>query len=245
MSGLEAGPVFAREFHGGIPMDDDRLGARLRAERERRKIALEHVAANTKIGISLLRDLERDDLSRWPTGIFRRSFVRAYAQAIGVDPDDTLERFLSLYPDPPEYSLFEQSPLARGSSAAALAKIARAERPARTAGPGAFRLALADEPHPFMAGRLLRGPLSRIAAAMWDVATPTGLALVVYLLLDRFWIPLGVIMAAYHAGSVLALGNTPGVYFFAPTEMRRGDSSPESDLTDDLASDSVFHPREV
>jgi transcriptional regulator with XRE-family HTH domain len=226
-------------------MDDDRLGARLRAERERRKIALEHVAANTKIGIGLLRDLERDELSRWPTGIFRRSFVRAYAQAIGVDPDETLDEFLNLYPDPPLYSPLEQSSLARGSSAAAMAKIARPERPPRTGASGALRLTLADEPHPFMAGRLLRGPFYRLAAAVWDVATPTGLALLVYLLIDRFWIPLGIIMAAYHAGSVLALGNTPGVYFFAPAELRQGEAAREADLSDDLASDSVFHPREV
>jgi hypothetical protein len=35
-------------------------------------------------------------------GIFRRSFVRAYAQAIGLDPDAVLKEFLELYPDPVE-----------------------------------------------------------------------------------------------------------------------------------------------
>jgi transcriptional regulator with XRE-family HTH domain len=225
-------------------MEDDRLGARLRAERERRKIALDHVAANTKISIGLLRDLERDELSRWPTGIFRRAFVRAYAQAIGVDPDETLDEFLQLYPDPPTVSPFAQSPLASGSSAAALAKITRVDQAAARR-PNAFRLMLADEPHPFMAGRLLSRAPHRLAAALWDVATPFGLALLVYLLLDRFWSPLAVIMAADHAGSVLALGNTPGVYFFAPASVRRGgNATPESDASDDLA-DSMFHPRGV
>jgi transcriptional regulator with XRE-family HTH domain len=224
-------------------MEDDRLGARLRAERERRKIALEHVAANTKIGIGLLRDLERDELSRWPTGIFRRSFVRAYAQGIGVDPDETLEEFLRIHPDPPSYGAFGQSPLAGGSSAAALARIARVDREAAGRRPGAFRLLLADEPHPFMAGGLLRGVPHRLAAALWDVATPVLLALLVYLLIDRFWIPLAIILAAYHAGSVLALGNTPGVYFFAPSALRRGaDAAPDADTAEDLA-DSMFHPR--
>jgi transcriptional regulator with XRE-family HTH domain len=224
-------------------MADDRLGARLRAERERRKIALEHVAANTKISIALLRDLERDELSRWPTGIFRRAFVRAYAQAIGIDPDETLDEFLRLYPDPPSLSPLEQSPLASGSSGAALAKIARVEQ-AVSRRPGAFRLLLADEPHPFMGGRILSRVPHRLAAALWDVATPMGLALLVYLLLDRFWIPLAVILAAYHAGSVLALGNTPGVYFFAPAAMRRGDATAHADASEEL-SDSMFHPRGV
>jgi transcriptional regulator with XRE-family HTH domain len=224
-------------------MEDDRLGARLRAERERRKIALEHVAANTKIGIGLLRDLERDELSRWPTGIFRRSFVRAYAQAIGLDPDETLDEFLQRYPDPPSYAPVEPSPLAHGSSVAALAKIARPERPA-VRRPNAFRLMLADEPNPFTGGRLLRAIPPRLAAAAWDVATPVGLSLLVYLLIDRFWIPLAVIMAAYHAGSVLALGNTPGVYFFAPSGGHPSDAISEADVAEDLpAAESVFHPR--
>jgi transcriptional regulator with XRE-family HTH domain len=224
-------------------MEEERLGARLRAERERRKIALEHVAANTKISIGLLRDLERDELSRWPTGIFRRAFVRAYAQAIGIDPDETLEHFLLVYPDPVLPTPLERSALAQSTAGAALARLTRPEASPRR--PGAFRLALADEPQPFMGGRLLRGFSHRIAAALWDVATPVGLALLVYLLINRFWIPLAVIMAAYHAGSVLALGNTPGVYFFAPSKFGRGEVSVATDASEELSADSVFHPRGV
>jgi len=70
---------------------EDQFGYRLRSERERRKIALESVAEKTKINIGLLRDLEQDQLTRWPSGIFRRSFIRAYAEAIGIDADQTLE----------------------------------------------------------------------------------------------------------------------------------------------------------
>ena len=62
------------------------FGPRLRSERERRKIALETIAANTKIGIGLLKALERDDVSRWPSGVFRAMFdaVRREAQAAGA-----------------------------------------------------------------------------------------------------------------------------------------------------------------
>ncbi len=76
------------------------FGPRLRQERERRQISLESIAANTKISVSLLQGLERDDVKRWPAGIFRRSFVRAYAQAIGMDPDAVLRDFLERFPDP-------------------------------------------------------------------------------------------------------------------------------------------------
>jgi len=80
----------------------DSFGARLRYERERRQIGLKSVAEGTKIGVGLLEGLERDDVSRWPSGIFRKSFVRAYAAAIGVDPDAVVREFVERYPDPLE-----------------------------------------------------------------------------------------------------------------------------------------------
>jgi len=76
------------------------LGARLRQQRERQQIALTSIAEQTKISLALLEGLERDDLSRWPTGIFRRAFVRAYAHAIGLEPDSVVREFLELNPDP-------------------------------------------------------------------------------------------------------------------------------------------------
>ena len=79
---------------------DQSFGRRLRRERERRRIALSSIAENTKISVSLFDDLERDDVSRWPSGIFRKSFIRAYAQAIGLDPDETAREFLERFPDP-------------------------------------------------------------------------------------------------------------------------------------------------
>jgi transcriptional regulator with XRE-family HTH domain len=79
---------------------DSSFGARLRSQREERHVTLAAIAEQTKIKLSMLEGLERDDLSHWPTGIFRRSYVRAYAQAIGLEPDAVLREFLDLYPDP-------------------------------------------------------------------------------------------------------------------------------------------------
>jgi cytoskeletal protein RodZ len=78
------------------------FGARLRYERERRQIALKSIAESTKIGLPLLDGLERDDVSRWPAGIFRKSFIRSYAEAIGLDADAIVREFVELYPDPLE-----------------------------------------------------------------------------------------------------------------------------------------------
>jgi hypothetical protein len=78
------------------------LGARLRERREREHITLTSIVEQTKITLSLLEALERDDVSRWPTGIFRRAYIRAYAHAIGLEPDVVLREFLELHPDPVE-----------------------------------------------------------------------------------------------------------------------------------------------
>ena len=83
----------------------DSFGGRLRYERERRQIALRSIAEGTKISIGLLEGLERDDVSRWPSGIFRKSFIRAYAEAIGLNADAITREFLELYPDPLEAEL--------------------------------------------------------------------------------------------------------------------------------------------
>jgi transcriptional regulator with XRE-family HTH domain len=69
------------------------FGARLRSQREQQQISLTTIAERTKIKLSLLEALERDDLSHWPHGIFGRSYLRSYAQAIGLDPDATVREF--------------------------------------------------------------------------------------------------------------------------------------------------------
>jgi hypothetical protein len=48
---------------------------------------------------ALYSALERADVSRWPTGIYRRSFFREYAIALGLPIDATLSEFLQLFPD--------------------------------------------------------------------------------------------------------------------------------------------------
>lgn len=78
------------------------FGARLRRQRERQRVSLAAIAEQTKIHLPLLEELEQDRVKHWPSGIFRRAFVRAYADAIGLQPDDVVREFLGLYPDPIE-----------------------------------------------------------------------------------------------------------------------------------------------
>jgi transcriptional regulator with XRE-family HTH domain len=192
------------------------LGRRLRSERERRQITLESIAANTKINIGLLRDLERDDVSRWPGGIFRRSFVRTYAEAIGLDGDDIVHEFLERYPDAQQIE-------------ASAALVVNGELPSKAHPKTVLRLMLADTPHPFSGGPLLENGGARCKAAAWDIVATLALGAVAFLTLGTFWIPFAVVTLCYYAGGILILGNSPGVCLFAP---KSHDPSPPAPTPD-------------
>jgi transcriptional regulator with XRE-family HTH domain len=76
------------------------FGPTLQQQRQRRGVTLESIARTTKISRSLLTALERSDVSRWPGGIYRRSYFREYAAAIGLPPEPALHEFLRLFPEP-------------------------------------------------------------------------------------------------------------------------------------------------
>ncbi len=69
------------------------LGARLKQARTTKGVALRDIAAATKISVVALEGLERSDFSRLPGGIFSRAFVRAYAEAVGLDPEAAVAEF--------------------------------------------------------------------------------------------------------------------------------------------------------
>jgi cytoskeletal protein RodZ len=64
------------------------IGDRLRRQRLQNRISLETVSLETKIGVRLLEAIEADQFEKLPGGVFRRSFVLQYAQALGLDPDE-------------------------------------------------------------------------------------------------------------------------------------------------------------
>lgn len=76
----------------------DTFGPRLRRERERRGISLETIAAVTNVSVDLWRGFESNDFSRWPKGVYARSFVRDYAKAVGLDANEVVDDFCRLFP---------------------------------------------------------------------------------------------------------------------------------------------------
>jgi transcriptional regulator with XRE-family HTH domain len=72
---------------------------RLRRHRERNRISLEELALETNIKPAMLEALEQNDLTEWPRGLYARAWIRAYAEAVGLDPEDTVDDFCRLFPN--------------------------------------------------------------------------------------------------------------------------------------------------
>ena len=193
------------------------FGARLRSHRERRGIGLDAISQSTKIRVALFEALERDDTSRWPSGIFRRAFVRAYATAVGLDPELTLSEFLERFPDPNNNERRTRVSGGRTSAAPLLSSDAPS---------GPLRLTLADEP-PLPIGayvRALRLPWPRVAAAACDLLMVVAIASAVFAVFGAFWTPFTVATVCYYFGGMLIVGNSPAAYLFC-----RGQRTPIAD----------------
>ena len=70
----------------------------MKRRREERGVTLRQIADATKLSVSALEALERNDISRLPGGIFSRAFVRSYASQVGLDPEQTVHDFLVQFP---------------------------------------------------------------------------------------------------------------------------------------------------
>ena len=97
-------------------MTPQAFGQKLRREREKKRLTLNQLADRTKVGASLLRSLEAGECSRWPGGIYSRGYMRAYAQAIGLDPEQTVTMFVECYPEfaPVVDPVLEEAPANEG-----------------------------------------------------------------------------------------------------------------------------------
>jgi transcriptional regulator with XRE-family HTH domain len=63
------------------------------AIRHRRGLSLEQISKTTKISIRFLKAIETEQFRNLPGGIYNKSYIRQYAQAIGIDEDDILSRY--------------------------------------------------------------------------------------------------------------------------------------------------------
>ena len=69
------------------------IGEQLRLAREARGIGLREICDQTRISLHYLEAIEADDYKRLPGGVFNRSFIKAYAKAIGYDEREAVEGY--------------------------------------------------------------------------------------------------------------------------------------------------------
>jgi transcriptional regulator with XRE-family HTH domain len=179
------------------------FGDRLRRQRERRGVTLEAIARSTKVSASLFAALERGDCSRWPGGVYSRAYIRAYAELVGLDPNEAVEDFTAAFAD------------------TALADaLDTGKRPARRAS-ASLRLSMDDQPE-FRELLLVR----RTVFALADLAVASGLAWVGQALLDTGVWGTAAFALAYYAGARIITDEPLLAWVF-----NRFHSAPAVDLT--------------
>jgi transcriptional regulator with XRE-family HTH domain len=170
-------------------IDRESFCQQLRQAREASGTTLEAIAEASKIQTSLLAGLERGDLSRWPTGIYRRAFVREYAAAIRLlQLDQVVSDFVRLFPDDvavPTASF--------GTS--------------RPDGPGTNRLTLALDSH-----WLIVPTRTGTQAAIIDLILVLSMGALGFLLAGNYWAVTAVVALVYYSLAT-ACGTTFGSYW--------------------------------
>lgn len=80
-------------------LEKETFGPVLRAARERKGVTLTQLASETKLSAELWAALEDNNLARWPKRVFARSYVRDYAERVGLDADEVVNEFCRLFPE--------------------------------------------------------------------------------------------------------------------------------------------------
>lgn len=181
----------------------EEFGPNLRGARTRHGITIEQIARATKVGADLWNGLERNDLSRWPTGLYARAYVRAYAIEVGLDPEATVDEFCRCFPtgDRRAGRVVREHAALIGHDLQWKDDLARVDtdRRAEVSGPDLAPIVFTKA--------------GRIVAALGDAAAVLAAATAIAALVPTRWTVAAAVLAfAYHAGSLIALGSTPAVW---------------------------------
>jgi flagellar biosynthesis protein FlhG len=69
-------------------------GEQLRNIRQHLSLEFDEVAAQTKVGKHNLKSIEEEDIESLPALVYLKGFLRAYAKALGLDPQRVTEDYL-------------------------------------------------------------------------------------------------------------------------------------------------------
>jgi transcriptional regulator with XRE-family HTH domain len=181
------------------------FGPNLRRIRVQRGISLDQIAAATKVSHDLWAGLERNDFSRWPTGIYARAYVRAYALQLGVDAETAVDDFCRFFPQGDRRVarvVREQAALVGHQSVWKDELTGTVKRNRRAV--------VESEEDPPPIGFTRKG---RIIASIVDTAAVFGIAAGIASIFTVGWAgPLAFVALGYHAISLVAFGCTPSVW---------------------------------
>jgi transcriptional regulator with XRE-family HTH domain len=177
------------------------FSASLRAARESKGVSLQQIAAASKINVSLLKGLERGDLSRWPKGLYRRSYLRDYLRAVGLPVEPTVADFVRLFPDEEDHPI----------------EVTEVTRACEEDESPALSMTLEGNEDGW------RGKGRRHAAA---AIIDAGIVLIASGVLARavqadFWVALASIALVYYSVSTTALGHSLGAHWVVDRNRRR------------------------
>jgi transcriptional regulator with XRE-family HTH domain len=194
------------------------FGLELRRARERKGLTLEQVSERTKVSVAHFAGLERGDISRWPTGIFGRAFVRGYAGVVGLNPEELVAAFAQIYPETPDGR--RVVPTAdRSQKNVEPADLGEAPDDSEPEN-AVLRLVLDSAAAPSRPSRFEKA-VPRVAAGLFDVLLPLAVAGVTAFVAGRewFWLTAACAGAAGHLAVFGLTGSTPGMWLL---RYRRG-----------------------
>ena len=111
----------------------EQIGARLREARMRGKIDINQVEADTKIRAKYLRAMENEEWSLLPGEIYSKTFLRTYADYLGMDSRELLDDYRRQYERPTDHDL---RPLAAGRERDRRPRSGRRQQPQPRGGGG-------------------------------------------------------------------------------------------------------------
>jgi hypothetical protein len=89
-----AAGLFCCCLHRGERMASLMTALGLEQMRRRKGISLNEIAEITKISTFFLQAIEREEFAKLPGGLFNRSYMRQYADAVGISADALLDNAL-------------------------------------------------------------------------------------------------------------------------------------------------------
>jgi len=182
-------------------LERETFGPVLRAARERRRISLPELAADTKVSVDLWTDLEENDFSRWPGRLYARTYIRDYATRVGLDPETIVNEFCRLFPEQGDR---RAEGLLRAHAAIVQHTLEWQDEP-----PPSRRERRATDRDLAKAGVVSRH-VARILTIGLDVKITLAVSATAGILDLPFWPSFAVVTGLYHAAGVFVCGRSFG-----------------------------------